>query len=331
MEKMYILKVSLKIGGINMKIKLLSVILAVGIILSACSTRDKKSSESEPELPPDSGSEIIEPGDDEPGDEDMPPEESSPEEEEPESEEEKSVMTMAEIVEFIKDYDGTKRGWGPGRDVNDDNRPLGSVDYQNKYGQHGAYFIAPNTSKVYLTFDEGYENGYTVKILDTLKEKNVKAVFFITYPYAEKEKEIVTRMIEEGHVIGNHSTKHLSFPDMSAEDAVSDIKKLHDYVRANYGYEMTLFRPPMGEFSEKTLALANSIGYKSIFWSFAYRDWEVDNQPISIEAIDKITSSAHPGAIYLLHAVSSTNAEILGEVIDNIREKGFEFGRFDWA
>jgi peptidoglycan-N-acetylmuramic acid deacetylase len=138
-------------------------------------------------------------------------------------------------------------------------------------------------------------------------------------------------MVDEGHILGNHSTRHKSFPDMGLEEIVSDVQTLHDYVKANFGYTMTLFRPPMGEFSEQTLAVLNSMGYKSVFWSFAYRDWEVDNQPLTIEALNTITSRCHPGAIYLLHAVSKTNADVLGEAIDIIRGKGFEFTRFDWA
>ncbi|MDL2234250.1 polysaccharide deacetylase family protein [Ruminococcaceae bacterium OttesenSCG-928-L11] len=245
--------------------------------------------------------------------------------------EESAAAAMSTDFEQIGALDAEKKGWGPGLNTDSSNRPLGSIDYQQKYGKYGAYFIAPNAPKVYLTFDEGYENGMTADILDTLKEKNVKAVFFITYPYAVAEPELVKRMVDEGHILGNHSTKHLSFPEMTLEDAAADITRLHDYVRANFGYTMTLFRPPMGEFSEQVLALTQSMGYSSVFWSFAYKDWEVENQPLTIEALNTVTSRCHPGAIYLLHAVSQTNAEILPEAIDAIRAKGYEFARFDWA
>ena len=219
----------------------------------------------------------------------------------------------------------TRKDWGSGGPTDAAGRPDGARLYQEKYGKYDAYFIGPDTQTVYLTFDEGYENGYTTRILDTLKEKNVKAVFFITYPYAKSEPALVKRMIDEGHTIGNHSTKHKHFADLSLEEAAQDILKLHQYVKANYGYEMWLFRPPEGGFTEQTLALAQSLGYKSIFWSFAYKDWIVNEQPVNIEALDMIVSKVHPGAIYLLHAVSRTNAEVLGEAIDQIREKGFNF------
>jgi peptidoglycan-N-acetylmuramic acid deacetylase len=194
----------------------------------------------------------------------------------------------------ISALDGEKKGWGPGGPTDKQGRPDGATVYQDRYGKYDAYFIAPNSSKVYLTFDEGYENGYTTPILDTLKEKNVKAVFFITMAYAKSEPELVKRMIDEGHVIGNHSTKHLSFPTMPLVEAAQDVLKLHDYVKANFGYEMTLFRPPMGEFSEQTLALLQMIGYKSIFWSFAYRDWLVDDQPLTVEALASVVGKTIP-------------------------------------
>jgi peptidoglycan-N-acetylmuramic acid deacetylase len=135
-------------------------------------------------------------------------------------------------------------------------------------------------------------------------------------------------MIDEGHTLGNHSTKHRNFPDMPLEEAAEDLMTLHDYVLANYGYKMWLFRPPEGSFCEQTLGLAQSLGYQTVLWSFAYRDWEPENQMIAIEAVDRILSTAHPGEICLLHAVSRTNAEILGEVIDTLRQRNFEFADY---
>ncbi len=216
----------------------------------------------------------------------------------------------------------------PGGPVDSQNRPSGPIAYQQKYSKYGAYFIVPDSKKIYLTFDEGYENGYTSRILDILKQKNVKAVFFITYPYAKTEPALVKRMSAEGHTIGNHSTKHLVFPDMPLTEAAKDLTNLHDYVVAQYGYEMTLFRPPEGAFSEQTLALAQALGYNTMLWSFAYKDYDVKNQPIAIEAQATISKKLHPGEICLLHAVSRTNAEILGEVIDTARSKGFSFADY---
>ncbi len=216
----------------------------------------------------------------------------------------------------------------PGGPPDAQNRPSGPVAYQQKFEKYGARFIVPGSQKIYLTFDEGYENGYTSRILDILKEKNVKAVFFITYPYAETEPALIKRMIDEGHTLGNHSTKHLIFPDMPLNEAAEDIVKLHEYVKANYGYDMWLFRPPEGAFSEQTLALAQALGYDTMLWSFAYKDYDVHDQPLGMEAVSNILQKSHPGEICLLHAVSRTNAEILGEVIDSLKAKGFEFADY---
>ncbi len=229
----------------------------------------------------------------------------------------------------VQNLNNTKNGYGPGVHTDENNRPVGAINMQNKYGSYDAYFIAEKSNNIYLTFDEGYENGYTPKILDTLKEKNCKAVFFITMEYAKKNPSLVQRMIDEGHVIGNHSVKHLSMPTLSIDECVKEIKDLHLYVRENFGYEMYLFRPPMGEFSEKALAIAKELGYKTFLWSFAYRDWETDNQPEKNAAYTKITSSAHGGAIFLLHAVSKTNAEIVGDVIDSFRNLGYTVKAFE--
>lgn len=221
--------------------------------------------------------------------------------------------------------DTTKLGWGPGGPVDADNRPDGATVYQEKYGQYAADFIRKNNQNIYLTFDEGYENGYTDDILDTLQEKGVRAVFFVTMPYVQSEPELVQRMIDEGHIVGNHSVNHPSFPEISFEECQQEIMELHDYVKENFGYEMSLFRFPMGEFSEADLKVVQDLGYRSVFWSFAYRDWLVDEQPDPQEAIATIEDKCHPGAIYLLHAVSETNAQILGQVIDDLRGEGYVF------
>ncbi len=221
--------------------------------------------------------------------------------------------------------DTTKLGWGPGGPVDADNRPDGATVYQEKYGQYAADFIRKNNQNIYLTFDEGYENGYTDDILDTLKEKGVQAVFFVTMPYVQSEPELVQQMIDEGHIVGDHSVDHPSFPEISFEECQQEIMELHDYVKENFGYEMSLFRFPMGEFSEADLKVVQDLGYRSVFWSFAYRDWLVDEQPDPQEAIATIEDKCHPGAIYLLHAVSETNAQILGQVIDDLRGEGYVF------
>ena len=229
------------------------------------------------------------------------------------------------LQKSIEGLDNTKQGWGQGRQVDKDNRPISCVQFQEKYGKYGAVFIGENTKKVYLTFDEGYENGYTPKILDTLKQEKVHAVFFVTHDYAKRNADLVKRIISEGHTVGNHSYTHPSMPSLSFSKASDEIKNMHEYVKDNFNCTMTLFRPPMGEFSERTLALAQSLGYRSIFWSFAYADWDTKKQIGAEKAYQKIIGGLHNGAIYLLHAVSKDNAEILGRFIEETRKQGYEF------
>lgn len=226
-------------------------------------------------------------------------------------------------------YSNESQGWGQGVNFNSKNQPEGSLSYQKKYGSYDAHFIGSDTDDkvIWLTLDEGYENGYTSAILDVLKEKNCQAVFFITGPYAEQNPDLVRRMIDEGHVVGNHSWSHPSkgMPSLSVEDQIADITRLHDYVKEHFNYEMTLFRNPAGIFSERSLAVTRSLGYDSMFWSFAYADWDPDKQPDPQTALQKLVDRLHPGALYLLHAVSETNTEILGDFIDQARSQGYEF------
>lgn len=218
-----------------------------------------------------------------------------------------------------------KVGYGQGVQMDENNRPLGALDFNNKYGKYNATAINDEKGKITLTFDQGYENGYTSKILDVLKEKNVKATFFVVQDYAERNPELVQRMIDEGHTVGNHSVKHKSMPALSEDECMEEIKGLHDYIKENFDYEMTKFRPPMGEFSEFSLAVTKNCGYKTVLWSFAYADWDPDNQPDKTASLEKLTNALHDGAIYLLHSVSSTNAEILADFIDNAKNAGYEF------
>jgi len=228
-------------------------------------------------------------------------------------------------------------GYGPGLTSGGKRAPY-AVSDQQAYGKYGANFIAPDNGCIYLTFDCGYEyfakdengNSYPVtgKILDVLKEKNVKAVFFITLTYAQKNPALVRRMIDEGHAVGNHSATHPDMSTISLDQTVSEIVDVHNYVLENYGYKMTLFRPPTGAFTVRSLATTQSIGYKTVHWSFAYADWDPKAQPEYDAAFQRITESAHSGAIYLLHAVSTTNAAILGDVIDSFRAQNYDLQLF---
>lgn len=234
-------------------------------------------------------------------------------------------------IENVASLDNTIQNWGQGSNVDEENRPVGSVSYQEKYGKYNAFFIGEGDHTIYLTFDEGYECGYTPSILDTLKEKGVKAVFFITEPYAKDEPELVQRMIDEGHMVGNHSVTHPAngLPSQTIEQQQFEIMDNHNYVKEHFNYEMHLFRYPAGKFSEQSLAVMNNCNYKSVFWSFAYLDYDVNNQPDQAESLTKLLDKMHSGAIYLLHAESATNTAILGSFIDQARAQGYEFGLFD--
>lgn len=216
--------------------------------------------------------------------------------------------------------------WGQGTNVDGKNRPTGAVSYQDKYGQYHALFVGEEEQKIYLTFDMGYDYGYTDSILDTLKEKNVKAVFFVTKPYAKDEPELVKRMIAEGHIVGNHSATHpaAGIPSLKIEGQQKEIMDTHDYVKVNFNYEMNLFRYPAGKFSEQSLAVLANCGYTSVFWSFAYLDYDVNNQPDQAKSLQKMIDCLHPGAVYLLHGQSETNAAVLGDFIDAARARGYE-------
>ncbi len=227
--------------------------------------------------------------------------------------------------------DNTAIPWGMGPDRDELNRPITALQYQQSYQDFNVDFIVPTEEKViYLTFDEGYENGFTESILDTLNRHNACGIFFATKPYAESRPDLVKRMIDEGHIVGNHTVHHPS-DGMQAHDIAyqtAEVTEMHNYIRDNFNYEMCLFRYPTGMFSKQSLAVVSNCGYRSVFWSFAYRDWETDNQPNPQEALAKIEGALHPGAIYLLHAVSETNASILDEFLTYIESQGYSVGNY---
>ncbi len=181
-----------------------------------------------------------------------------------------------------------------------------------------------STDKVlYLTFDCGYENGYTETILDTLKEKNAPAAFFITMDYVEEAPETTARMIKEGHIVGNHSTTHPDFSTISRTQMVEELQQLDNHLRKNFGYTSCYFRYPMGRYNESSMELLTSMGYRSIFWSYAYADYD-EIVYGNDYAFDKVTSNLHPGEVLLLHAISADNAGALGDIIDYARGQGYE-------
>ncbi|MEG0691605.1 MAG: polysaccharide deacetylase family protein [Oscillospiraceae bacterium] len=305
------------------------VIMAAMLVFSACSNKDKdKDKENTSSISSSSAisSETSSKSND------LFPNSSQPEVSLPttssEDETKPTVATPIQVdgitINDVSQLENKKKGWGQGKQVDKANRPLTCNEYQVKYAEYDAMFIMPDDEKkMYLTFDEGYENGYTATILDTLKEKNCPAVFFLTMPYVKQNPELIKRMIDEGHVVGNHSVHHKSTPTLTVEEQVKEIVELHNYIVENFNYQMTLFRPPMGEWSTQTLSVTKQLGYKTVFWSYAYLDYDVNNQMGVAKAFPRVTNAAHNGAIYLLHAVSKDNTEMLGDVVDTFREKGY--------
>lgn len=191
-----------------------------------------------------------------------------------------------------------------------------------------AYYEQDTEDKVlYLTFDAGYENGNTAPILDALKKHNVPAAFFVVGNFISENPDLIKRMDEEGHIVGNHTYSHPDMSKMSTKEAFSEeLGKVETLYKDITGKEMTkYYRPPQGKYSESNLQMAKDMGYKTFFWSLAYVDWYQDDQPSREEAFDKLLNRIHPGAIVLLHSTSSTNAEILDELLTKWEEMGYTF------
>lgn len=206
--------------------------------------------------------------------------------------------------------------------------PEGAKESVNFLKNYDAYYLGDTTSKVlYLTFDEGYENGNTPAILDILKELKIPAAFFVVKPYIDSQPDIIKRMVKEGHLVCNHSNTHPSMASIINEEKFnSEFSTTEDAFKKLTGKDMPkFFRPPMGQYSQKSLAMTKDLGYKTVFWSFAYGDYEPSNQPSPYEGKKNILDHLHDGSILLLHAISKTNADILGEVIDEARKSGYEF------
>ena len=209
--------------------------------------------------------------------------------------------------------------------------PIGNIS-NAELKKYGAAFLGNDkNNKIYLTFDAGYEAGYTENILNILKEENVKACFFIVGNYLETAPDLVKRMAEDGHIVANHTYTH---PDMSKIESESEFLKELNRVEEKYkeitGRTMPkLYRPPQGKFSLDNLKMAQKNGYNTAFWSLAYVDWLKDNQPTKNEALSKLTERIHPGAIILLHSTSKTNSEILKELITKYKEMGYSFSSLD--
>jgi len=199
------------------------------------------------------------------------------------------------------------------------------------FERYGAVFRgSPEGKNLYLTFDNGYENGYTAKILDVLREKKVPACFFVTGHYVRSEPELLRRMVREGHIIGNHSWSHPDFSTLPDAKIREELEKVEREVADIAGQkEMRYLRPPRGIFSERSLRVSGELGYTNVFWSIAYKDWDTSAQRGARHAYDSVVSQLHPGAIILLHSVSKDNTEALAAIIDEARRRGYTFRSLD--
>ena len=202
-----------------------------------------------------------------------------------------------------------KIGWGIKRNDNHEQPDVGSAN-KNVLEQYNGIALGS-------------------KILEILKNNQVKATFFITAHYVNTQEELVKQMIEEGHIVGNHTVNHKSMPDLSEEKIKKEILELHQTIYDKFNYEMKYMRPPKGEFSEKSLSVTNSLGYKTVMWSFAYEDWNEDKQPEEEKSKAKILNNLHNGEIMLLHGNSKTNTNILDSIIKEAKQMGYEFKSLD--
>ena len=210
-------------------------------------------------------------------------------------------------------------------------KPTGNVSAEELKKYHAAYMDPTDEKVIYLTFDAGYENGNTPAILEALKKHDVSATFFVVGNYLETSPELVKQMVAEGHTVGNHTFHH---PEMSKiSDAASFEKELKDvetlYQKITGEELIRFYRPPQGKYNTQNLQMAGDLGYKTFFWSLAYVDWIQDQQPTKEAAFDKLLKRIHPGAVVLLHSTSSTNAQILDELLAKWEEMGYQFGQLD--
>ena len=203
---------------------------------------------------------------------------------------------------------------------------------RDSLAKYDAFYIGDPEDKVlYLTFDAGYENGCTAEILDILKKHNISAAFFLVGNYIERNPDLVRRMVDEGHIVGNHTMQHRDMSKITDREKFNkELLDLENLFRETTGKALPKFyRPPQGVYSAENLQYAKDLGYKTIFWSLAYADWDNQNQPEESAAIQKLLSRTHNGAVILLHSTSQTNAKILDRLLTHWEQQGYRFGRLD--
>ena len=209
--------------------------------------------------------------------------------------------------------------------------PLGPASAQELARYNAVYLGDTNEKVIYLTFDAGYENGCTGQILDVLKDHNVPAAFFLVGNYMERNADLVRRMVEEGHIVGNHTMHHRDMSQLANQDAFAgELTELETLFQEITGKELPkYYRPPQGTYSQDNLVMARDMGYRTVFWSLAYVDWNNDAQPTAEEAFSKLLPRIHNGAVVLLHSTSQTNAQIMDELLTKWESMGYTFGTLD--
>ncbi len=242
------------------------------------------------------------------------------------------VLTLSLLLLFALCAPALAAGTNWGLGFHGDGVPPSGMATSDELKQYDAVYLGDTTQKVlYLTFDAGYENGNTAPILDALKKHNARATFFLVGNYVKSSPDLTKRMCDEGHTVGNHTYHH---PDMSkiTDEAAfrAELASLEALFAETTGQAMSKFyRPPQGVYSESNLEQAKAMGYKTVFWSLAYVDWLQDKQPTREQAFNKLLPRTHPGAIVLLHSTSSTNADILDDLLTQWEAEGYRFGTLD--
>ena len=240
------------------------------------------------------------------------------------------VLALAGVAFFLRGQALETAAWGLSF-RQEGAPPVGNADGAHLRTLDAAYLGDTTQKRLYLTFDAGYENGCTPQILDVLKAHQVPAAFFLVGNYLEKNGDLVRRMVQEGHTVGNHTMHHYDMSRLSDKAAFSkELTDLEALYKETVGQELPKFyRPPQGIYSEENLKMAQELGYKTLFWSLAYVDWNNDAQPTREAAFAKLLPRTHNGAVVLLHSTSKTNAEILGELIDKWKAMGYRFGTLE--
>lgn len=243
----------------------------------------------------------------------------------------KVFISLIFIMSFLISIPNVKaaNGWGFNRNNNHTTPDIGR--YKEEIEGTSSYYIGDSTKKdIYLTFDAGYDNGTLPLILDVLKEKNVKVTVFVTGDFLKRERDLVERIANEGHIVGNHTYNHKDITKLSVEQLEKEIKHVEDeYFKITNKDMIKLFRPPEGSFDKKSLKNVQNLGYKTFFWSIAYKDWDTKNQNGKEYVYNHIMDNIHNGAIILMHSVSKDNLEALPMVIDSIRNEGYTFKNLD--